>query len=115
MNQLAMPFPAQAHKRLRHRKATEATEKATADIPQWADLAYAFLCRFAVEREQPFLTEELRYRSRGHVPQPENPAAWGGVVLRAARAGVIVRAGWSTATRSAGVKPVWKGGLLRGQ
>lgn len=101
-------FPAEAHRRVRHRKATECAEKADALIPSWSDSAYEFLCAFARGRTEPFLTEEAIHRSKAAgVPQAHNKAAWGAIVLKARCRGVIRQAGWSTATRNAGPKPTW--------
>lgn len=100
-------FPTAAHRRVRMRKAVQATERADTDSPSWSQQAYAFLCQFAVARGGEFLGEEVISRSRGVVPEPTDKRAWGSVFTKAARAGVIVRNGWSTATRNCSAKPTY--------
>lgn len=110
MNQpdlFAQPITRATQRRVRVQKAQDATDKADADEPKWSDMAYAYLVQFAAERDGEFLGEEVIYRSKGHVPEPANTKAWGSVFIKAARNGVICKAGWSSNTKNASPKPVW--------
>lgn len=105
MNQLALSL----HRAVRHRKAVEATERASADCPGWSDIAYAFLCEFSRGRTEPFLAEEMIYRSHGHVPEPADPRAWGSLVRKAVREGALRVAGVSSATKNSSLKRTYVG------
>lgn len=73
-----------------------ATAHADRVNPKWSDDAYAFLERHA--RTSPlFTTEDVRAASAGEVPDPPDSRAWGGVVLRAVRAGLLELDGYMTA------------------
>lgn len=109
MNQTSFTFPAKAHRAVRMRRATEATERADADCAGWAEQAYAFLKRFARRRKDPWLSEEFIYWSKGAgLKQPKDKKAFGSIVRRALNNGVIRRAGVSTATRNSSLKPTWR-------
>lgn len=104
-----VPFPAAAHRRVRHRKAKDCTEKADADTPKWSVLAYNHLCHFARARDGEFLGEEFIYTAiRNGLPAPADKRAFGSVFTKAAKAGVIKRVGWSTSTMNCSAKPVWR-------
>lgn len=66
----------------------------------WHSIAYAFLRDFASTREQ-FHCSELREGSKGVVPDHPNldPRAWGAVVKRAAKDGIIVPLGYGRTER----------------
>lgn len=103
-------FPAEAHRKVRHRRAKEATERADADTPTWSQRAYDYLVMFAKQRKEDFLGEEVIYSSRSAgVPDVADRRAWGSCFSKAARNGVIRRVGWSTATKNSSAKPVWRG------
>lgn len=109
MNQLAIPFPAAAHRKARMRKAVEATEKADADSAGWSQRACEYIRRFAAQREGDWLTEEFITWSRAAgLDQPENKKAFGTPIAMSARRGVIVQVGWSKNTRNASPKPTWR-------
>jgi hypothetical protein len=98
-----------AHHAVRMRRAREATERADAECSGWSDRAYAFIQRYARRRTRPFLAEEMIYRSRGMVPRPADDRAWGGVVKRAVKDGVLRVAGVSSATRNSSLKRTYVG------
>lgn len=109
MNQTAFQFPASVHRKVRMRRAVECTEHADAVEPKWSEKAYAFLCQFAATCDHDFLGEEVIYASKAAgVPEAADKRAWGSVFAKAAKARVIVRVGWSTSTRNASAKPVWR-------
>jgi hypothetical protein len=59
----------------------------------WSDAAYSFFLSY-ITRHQSFMTEEVRAASYGIVPEPPSLRAWGAVIVRAAREGLIRRIGY---------------------
>lgn len=77
----------------------------------WSDMAYEFMVRFIKARPGEFMGEDVRNASIGHVPEPPSNRAWGSIMLRAARAGLIERVGFrSVANPKAHSAPcgVWR-------
>lgn len=68
--------------------ANEVTEK-------WSEIAYKFLLEY-VKTTRQFMTEDLREASSGKVPEPPSLRAWGGIVTRARKAGIIIPAGYKS-------------------
>lgn len=98
-----------------HRRAREAAEEGMQRVldlaeratPGWAELAYAFVCDYAKTRER-FTGWMMVQDSRHVVPPPPNPKAWGPVILRAARRGVIRKVGHTPdVNRHGNPIPVW--------
>ena len=59
----------------------------------WPERAYAFLLDYL--RDHPtFMAEDVRTASHGVIQEPPSQRAWGGVIVRAARAGHIQRSGY---------------------
>lgn len=78
---------------LRNEGMQRAIEKADKDHVNWSTKAFEFLINYSkLNRE--FMTEDVRIASVGILEQPENGRAWGGVVVRAAKAGLIIRKGF---------------------
>jgi hypothetical protein len=59
----------------------------------WSEQAYQFLLEYIKDREE-FITEDVRQAAIDHVPQPPNQKAWGGVIVRAKKSGLITRKGY---------------------
>jgi hypothetical protein len=79
-----------------------AVEKAESDDSGWSWRAYYAVLKFLVVNKTPFLTEDVREwaESNGHIPVPKNGKAWGAVMQRAARRGVIKKVGYDLAKSS---------------
>lgn len=58
----------------------------------WSGQAFDFLKGYA-EINPRFMTEDVRNASSGLVPTPPSARAWGGVVRRAVKAGIIYQSG----------------------
>lgn len=71
----------------------QAVSHADAVSPAWSDTAYAFLLEYAAT-EREFMAEDVRAAAAGKVAQPPSLRAWGGVMLRAAKAGLITKIGF---------------------
>jgi len=64
--------------------------------PKWSDNAYTFLVGYAREHSR-FTTEEVRTAAASSVATPPDSRAWGGVMSRARRDGLITHEGFTTA------------------
>ena len=69
------------------KKAINTAERKT---PNWADVAYDFL-KVYIRTHNVFMVEDVRKASTGYVPTAGR--AWGGIVLRAAKMGLIEKHG----------------------
>lgn len=58
----------------------------------WQERAFMFLTAF---KKSTFMAEDIRKAAEGIVPDPPSQRAWGGIIVRAARAGIIERIGFS--------------------
>ena len=78
-------------------------EKADRDDSGWSLAAYYGLLNFVkAHREKEFLAEDVREwcEIHGYVNPPENGRAWGAVMRRAARRGIITKCGYALAKSS---------------
>ena len=73
---------------------------------QWADQAYEFLKDY-IGYNAEFKTEDLRAASELIIPEPSSKRAWGGVIRKAVKAGLIERIGFSY-NSSSNAAPFWK-------
>lgn len=70
----------------------KAVDHADAVHDGWSDKAYSFLLNF-IKSSREFMTEDIREAAIGIVPEPLSNRAWGSVVLKAARNGLIYKSG----------------------
>lgn len=87
----------------------QAEEHADAVHEGWTTQAWNALQAFVSTTETPFMAEDVR--ASADVPAPPDPRAWGGVFQRAARAGLIVKAGFAESrNRQAHCRPtaLWR-------
>lgn len=71
-----------------------ASESAEQDSWGWNEAAYNFLTGFVNARQGSFMAEEIRNASAGLIPEPPSKRAWGGIMMRAAKAGLIRKVGY---------------------
>lgn len=71
----------------------KAVTHANVEVNGWSDQAYNYLLAYAKTHKE-FMVEEVRESSKGIVPIPPSTRAWGGIVVRASKAGVIERKGF---------------------
>lgn len=93
-----LPIDFEAARRARDAGIQAAVDHADAVTPKWSEVAYDYLIGYAYGSPD-FTSEDVReaaYRS-GSVEQPPSERAWGGVFMRAARNGIVQRAGYDTA------------------
>ena len=75
----------------------QAAEHADEVSPRWTDRAYDALVAHAKQHTF-FTVEQVRMAVAGKLPDPPTSRAWGSVVVRAKRAGIIAHAGHTEAT-----------------
>lgn len=71
----------------------QAQDNANAKFYQWSDLAYEFLESYIKDHEF-FMTEDIRTASKNIVTDPPSKRAWGPIVIKAAKNGLIEKAGY---------------------
>jgi hypothetical protein len=59
----------------------------------WSNEAFEFFLRY-IKKNDEFMAEDVRNASQGVVQEPPNNRAWGGVIVRAMRMGLIYRKGY---------------------
>ena len=75
---------------LRDKGISKAIDNANNTHGKWSDKAYKFLVNY-IKSQNEFMTEDLRLASEKELPKPPSKRAWGGIILRAVRAGLIIR------------------------
>ena len=75
---------------LRDKGIKQAVNHANNKHDKWSDKAYKFLLSY-IKSQHEFMTEDLREASEKKIPKPPSNRAWGGIILRAVRAGLITR------------------------
>lgn len=72
----------------------KAVDHANAVVPNWKDCAHQLLQEFLSVHPGPFMAEDVRaYASQIDFPLPPHARAWGGVIMRAMNAGLIIQEG----------------------
>lgn len=71
-------------------RAADHADRVDAD---WTEQAFAAVVTGVRAQPEPFTFESLRLRIEGKVPSPPDARAWGVVVRRAIKTGVIVKTG----------------------
>jgi hypothetical protein len=61
--------------------------------PLWSEKAYNCLLRF-IQWNDEFMTEDLREFASLSLPEPPSNRAWGGIIVRAVKNGLIERKGF---------------------
>lgn len=92
-SQPPLPFSGE---RLKEIGMAMAEESANNKVEGWSDMAFEFLKEFIQGNPGEFMGEDIRHASKWIVPQPPSNRAWGSVVLRAAKAGLIRRVGFKS-------------------
>jgi hypothetical protein len=83
-------FPGEYYRDAGIKKAVDHTNDVSLN---WADQAYSFLLIY-IKYHYSFMCEDLRLQSVGVVPCPPSKRAWGGIIRRAAKSGLIKRKGF---------------------
>lgn len=78
----------------RNKGIEKAVMHADQQVSNWSDRAYGFLLRFLSNHNGAFMAEEVRsYAVLMDFEMPPHNRAWGGIMLKAAKAGIIERCG----------------------
>lgn len=87
-----------------------AIDHAEAVDSSWPEDAFAALARYCETSTGPFLSEDMREAAHNSgLAAPPDRRAWGAIVKRAAREGLIVKAGAEPARSSnLGLKQLWE-------
>ena len=80
---------------LRDKGIKKALDNADNTHDKWSEKAYKFLIKY-IKSQYNFMTEDVRIASEKEIPLPPSNRAWGGIILRASRAGLITRVGFSS-------------------
>lgn len=78
---------------LRDAGMQQALNHANKIYTQWSEQAFDFLLKY-MQSSNEFMVEDVRQASIGILPQPPSLRAWGGVIVRAAKANLIKRIGF---------------------
>lgn len=91
---------------------TRALLNAESKIPCWGGYALQMLRKFIGTHTGPFMMEDVRaYAYANGLPRPERDQAWGAIVRRAFKCGIIVKIGQGVAkdpTRHRGYTALWE-------
>lgn len=93
MNQTQIDFNVTTARERRDRGIRQAEASANELHDNWSDVAYDFLKGY-IKINPVFQAEDVRFASQGIVPSPKSQRAWGAVILRAAREGLIWQDGF---------------------
>lgn len=95
--QLIMRFhePVNTAEYYRDRGMRKAVDHADMVTDNWSERAYNFLREY-IKTNQVFMTENVREASKGMVPEPPSHRAWGAIIVRAAKEGLIRKVGYQS-------------------
>ena len=96
MQQLQISFGAQ----LRDIGMRKATDHANAVHEDWSDKAFYFLKWFVTRQHVEFMAEDVREAAKNYVPEPPSKRAWGAVIVRAKKEGLIKSIGFRSVSNS---------------
>lgn len=76
--------------------------KADTIDPGWSDRAYAALSIYCAKSREPFIAEDVRAWAEGLglISAPHDARAWGAVIQKAARKGMLAKVGYAPAKSS---------------
>ena len=80
---------------LRDKGIKQAIDNADDTHEKWSEKAYKFLTDY-IRSHHEFMTEDVRVASEKKIPIPPSNRAWGGIILKAVKAGLITRVGFSS-------------------
>ena len=83
---------------LRDEGMQRAIDHADAVNDKWSEKAYTFLLKWLRYQDAEFMTEDVRKASTGLIPDAPHDRAWGGIIRKAAMAGLIMKVGYRSVT-----------------
>lgn len=82
-------------RKLRDKGIKQAVDNADLLHENWANTAYQFLINY-LNQGYEFMTEDVRVASFGIIPEPPSKRAWGAIIVKAKKEGLIYRVGYSS-------------------
>lgn len=80
-------------------KGIEQSEKHANEVNKnWSEKAYAFFIQYARNIGKPFMTADIVEAAKGIVPDPPDFRSYGAIAVRAIKAGVVRKIGYSCGT-----------------
>ncbi len=104
-------FDSKVSKRKAEAGMQQAVDHANEASKQWSERAYKFLCNYLGSGKE-FMAEDLRKESQSIVPEPPSLRAWGAIIRRASKNGLIERIGYrnvSNVKAHSTPAAVWRG------
>jgi len=80
---------------LRDKGISQAVNHADQQSENWSHYAYQFLLSY-IKQNREFMSEDVRAASVGIVDTPPSSRAWGGIIVRAVKSGLIRRKDFCT-------------------
>lgn len=80
---------------LRDQGMSRAVEHADRVIESWSDKAYKYTVGY-IQSHDKFMVEDIRQASRGVISEPPSIRAWGSIIVRAAKKGLVKRIGFQS-------------------
>lgn len=84
--------------RLKELGMAMAEESANNKVEGWSDMAFELLKRYLKINKEPFMTEFFRQWTEDKLPEPPSKRAFGAVISRASREGLIKHCGYAPTT-----------------
>ena len=84
---------------LRDKGISQAVNHADQQSENWSHYAYQFLLSY-IKQNREFMTEDVRAASVGIVDEPPSSRAWGGIIVRAVKSGLIRRLGFRSVSNA---------------
>lgn len=81
---------------LKNRGMIQSIENADRNNKKWSEIAYKYLLHYLINKKEPFLTEDVRMSSKNVVPEPPSNRAWGTIIVKASKIGIIKKIGYGT-------------------
>lgn len=93
MNQLALDYARSA----RDEAMQAAVDAADGRVPKWSEVAFQYIRLYAQQhRGVRFIGRDITQAAKAYgLESPATEKAWGGPILRAVRAGVLVKVGYA--------------------
>lgn len=112
MNQQTNLFDIKQGETNRDAGIQQACNNADEKQPGWTDDAYGYLVEFVAMSTGPFMVEQVgAYAEAQGLPYPPSKRAWGGVIKRAQKRGLVEHAGYDRVKNSnahACIASVWR-------
>jgi len=114
MSQLAIDFEAVRERETRREAMNACLDAADRKSPEWSDVAFSFLERYARANEWVFGEDVTKAAEAWGLVAPNDKRAWGGVYVRAQHAGIIKDEGRTRRRMNGSIAANYKSLVYRG-